>query len=122
MSSFANFVLVLLRLIHIVAAVGWFGLASLMALYIAPSIVAAGETGYRYMKSLLMGTRIATAFPIMSGVAMLAGILLYFNSDWRGFSTLGQIVLGIGALAGIAAGIHGGAVAGRAQRTFAETL
>jgi hypothetical protein len=117
-----NFLIALLRLIHIFSAVAWFGLASMMALYIAPTVVAAGENGFRYMKSLLTGTRIASTFPMVTGVAMLAGILLYFFGDVANFSTTGQIVLGIGALAGIAAGIHGGAVSGRSLRTFGETL
>jgi hypothetical protein len=117
-----QYLIALLRLIHIFSATAWFGIGATMAMYIAPTVLAAGENGYRYMKSLLTSTRIATAFPMVSGIAMLAGILLYFTGDVANFSRVGQIVLGIGALAGIAAGIHGGAVAGRALRTFGETL
>ena len=94
-----------------------------MALYVAPAVVAAGESGYRYMKSLLTSTRIAMAFPMVSGIAILAGILLYITGDvGNNFSTTGQIVLGVGALFGIAAGVHGGAIAGRALRAFGESL
>ncbi len=118
-----NFLIALLRLIHIVTAVGWFGLAAAMATYVAPAVLAAGESGYRYFKALLTSTRIATAFPIMSGTAVVAGLLLYVTGDVnRNFSQTGQIVLGLGSLFGIAAAIHGGAVAGRATRNLGESV
>src|SRR5258706_5963192 len=118
-----NFLIALLRLIHIVTAVGWFGLAAAMATYVAPAVLAAGESGYRYFKALLTSTRIATAFPIMSGTAVVAGLLLYVTGDVnRNFSQTGQIVLGLGSLFGIAAAIHGGAVAGSSLRTICESV
>src|SRR5260221_13021557 len=118
-----NFLIALLRLIHIVTAVGWFGLAAAMATYVAPGVLAAGESVYRYFKALLTSTRIATAFPIMSGTAVVAGLLLYVTGDVnRNFSQTGQIVLGLGSLFGIAAAIHGGAVAGRATRNLGGSV
>ena len=118
-----SYVIALLRLIHIVSAVMWVGLGAAMALYVAPAVANAGEIGVRYMKSLFTSTRIATAFPIVSGIAMLAGIILYITGDvGNNFSNTGQIVLGIGALFGIAAGVHGGAVAARSSRAFTESV
>lgn len=118
-----NFVLVVLRLIHIVAAFVWFGVGAATLFYVAPAVAVAGESGLRYMKALITRTPYARTFPIAAGVTMLAGILLYLVPDIGSrFSTTGNIVLGIGALAGILAGIHGGAKTGRATRELGEAL
>jgi hypothetical protein len=118
-----DIVLVLLRLLHLVSAFVWFGLSAALALYIAPAALAAGENGMRFLKSLLVQTAVARVFPIASGLTMLAGILLYIvGNSASHFSSTGNIVLGIGALAGIVAGIHGGAVTGRSTQTLGAAL
>lgn len=111
-----------LRLIHIVAAVAWVGIGLTTFLYIGPAATAAGESGLRFLKSLLTGTSYARIFPAAAGVTMLAGILLYLLGAMDRFSQTGNIVLGIGAIAGILGGIHGGAVTGRATRALGEAL
>ena len=97
-----NLLFALLRLLHIVSAVMWVGLAAAMALYVFPGAAAAGESGFRYMKALYTKTSMAMAFPIVSGVTVLAGIILYIMGGGN-FTTTGKIILGIGALAGLAA-------------------
>jgi hypothetical protein len=111
-----------LRLIHIVAAVAWVGFGLTTFLYIGPAAASAGESGLRFLKSFLTGTSYAMMFPIAAGVTMLAGILMYLLNAPSHFTTTGNIVLGIGAIAGILAGIHGGAVTGRATRALGEAL
>ncbi|MBI1276662.1 MAG: hypothetical protein GC179_00905 [Anaerolineaceae bacterium] len=118
-----NILLVLLRLIHIVGAFAWVGLGGAMSFYIIPATVAAGETGFRYMKSLFTQPGFAMIFPSVSGITTLAGILLYLVGDAAShFSQTGNIVLGIGAISGLAAAIHGGAVLGRTSRTVGQTV
>lgn len=118
-----NLVVTILRLLHIVAAFAWFGLGFTMTLYIGPAAAAAGESGLRFMRSLLVNTRFATVFAAVAGVTMLMGLLLYVTGDPNtSFSRTGQIVLGIGALVGLAAGIHGGAVTGRATTAYGKAL
>jgi hypothetical protein len=118
-----NLLLVLLRLIHIVGAFAWVGLSATTSFYLAPAAVAAGESGFRYMKSLFAQSGFAMMFAIVSGITTLAGILLYLVGDASShFSQTGNIVLGIGALAGLAAAIHGGAILGRTTRAVAETV
>lgn len=113
----------ILRLIHIVAAFSWFGLGSAMFFYIGPAAAASGESGVRFIKSLLTNTRFPMAFPISAGVTVLAGILLYVPGGASNhFTQLGNIVLGIGALAGLAAAVHGGAVTGRATAAYGAAL
>ena len=118
-----DILLVLLRLLHIVSGVAWFGLGAVTVFYIVPAATTAGESGLRFMKTLLTRTPYPRAFPMFAGLTMLAGILLYLVADSAShFSRTGNMVLGIGALAGIIAGIHGGAVTGRATKALGEAL
>jgi hypothetical protein len=118
-----DILLVLLRLLHIVSAFLWVGLGVATAFYVAPAAATAGESGLRFMKNLLTKTAYPRAFPMFAGLTMLAGILLYLVADSAShFSRTGNMVLGIGALAGILAGIHGGAVTGRATKALGEAL
>jgi hypothetical protein len=116
-----DIVIVLLRLLHIVAAFAWFGLGGAVAFFIAPTVMIAGDNGYRFLKTLLTKTPMARLFAPMAGLTMLAGIIMY-AMGYPNFTQLGNIVLGIGALAGIAAGIHGGALTGRATTALQKAL
>jgi hypothetical protein len=111
-----------LRFIHILTAVAWVGLGLATTFYIVPAAAAAGDSGLRFLKSLMTRTPYPRTFAIVAGITTLAGILMYALGAHNHFSTLGNIVLGIGALAGIAATIHGGAVTGRATRALGEAL
>jgi len=118
-----NIVLVVLRLLHIVSAVAWIALGATMTLYVAPAAVSAGETGYRYLKTLFTHTAFTRLIPAVAGLTTLAGILLYIVSDASShFSQTGNIVLGIGAAAGLIATIHGGALTGRATTALNKVL
>ncbi|MEZ4668984.1 MAG: hypothetical protein R3E39_13845 [Anaerolineae bacterium] len=118
-----DIILVVLRLIHIVSAFAWFGLGVTLTLYVVPAAVSAGDTGFRYLKSLFLNTAFAKVIPIVSGVTTLAGILLYLvGNSASHFSQTGNMVLGIGAAAGLIATIHGGAVTGRATRALGMAL
>lgn len=118
-----NIVLVLLRLLHIVAAVSWIGLGGVMTLYVVPLAVTSGEAGYHYLKSLFVRTAYTRLIPAIAGTTTLAGILLYLvgNASTH-FTQTGNMVLGIGALAGLAATIHGGALTGRATTALNNEL
>src|SRR5690242_8357492 len=97
--------LALLRLLHIVSAVGWIALSASLVLFILPSAVAASETGFRYLKGLFTRTSYARAIAPVAGTATLAGLLLYAVGGGR-FGPVGSIVLGVGAVAGLAAAVH----------------
>jgi hypothetical protein len=113
--------LAVLRLLHIVSAVGWIALSASLVMFILPSAVAASETGFRYLKGLFTRTAYARAIAPFAGTTTLAGILLYLVGGGR-FGPLGSAVLGIGALAGLAATIHGGAIVGRSTTAFVKSL
>lgn len=118
-----DIVLVLLRLLHIIFAFTWVGLGISLTFFVAPAAAAAGESGLRFMKSLLTRTSYPMAIAAASGLTTLAGILLYLigNASTH-FTQTGNMVLGIGAAAGLLATIHGGAITGRATGALAESL
>ena len=118
-----DIILVLLRLLHIVSAFAWVGLGAAVTFYIAPAAAQSGESGLRFMKTLLSKTNFGSIFAVVGGLTMLAGILLYVHGNaLRVFSQTGNIVLGIGAVAGILATIHGGSVVGRSTRALGTAL
>jgi len=118
-----NIVLVLLRLLHIVSAVSWLALGGMLTFYIAPAAVAAGENGYRFLKTLFTRTAYTRAIPMVAGTTTLAGLLLYAVGNAPShFSQTGNIVLGIGAAAGFIATVHGGAVTDRATKALSKVL
>jgi hypothetical protein len=79
-----NILLALLRLLHIVSGVAWVGLGLASAVYIAPTAIAAGEGGLRFLKALLTRTNFGNIFATVGGMTMLAGILLYAFGDIGG--------------------------------------
>lgn len=118
-----DIVLVLLRLLHIIAAFAWVGLGAASTFYIAPVAIAAGDSGLRFLKALFTRTSFGSVFAAAAGVTTLAGILLYiFGNSASHFSQTGNMVLGTGALFGILATLHGGAATGRATKALAEAL
>jgi uncharacterized membrane protein len=109
-----DIVLVVLRLIHIVAGVLWVGTGFFSAVILLPSLANLGADAGRFMMALGKNRAFALVFPITGVLTVLAGIILYLRPGASGmFSTLGWAVLSIGALAGIGAVVHGGAVTGR---------
>ena len=117
-----NIILVVVRLLHILAAVAWVGVGLTQVIIIGPALAAAGESGLRFAKALGTIPAFRMVFPVASGVTVLAGIILYLTGSVSHFSQTGNIVLGIGALAGIAAMIHGGAVTGRSAAALGELI
>ncbi len=118
-----DIVLVLLRLIHIVAAFLWFGVGFTQMFIIAPAIAASGVNGMRFAQAMNKSRLGQMIFPAAAGITMLAGILLYLTGDpSSNFSQTGNMVLGIGAVVGIIAGIHGGMYTGRAGAALGEAI
>jgi hypothetical protein len=102
-----DIVLVLLRLLHIVSAVAWIGIALSFTFFIVPASLASGDSGIRFLKTFLSKTPILVLFPISAGLAMGAGLLLYpVSSPWTHLSSTGNAVLSIGATFGMIAGVH----------------
>jgi hypothetical protein len=116
------YVITILRFLHIMFAVAWFGLGLASAYFIGPAVAKAGASGLRFMKAMFTATPYARVFPIVSVGTVLAGILLYATRPSARFSTLGFAVLSIGAILGLLAAGHGGAVTGKKTRELGQVL
>jgi uncharacterized membrane protein len=106
--------LVVVRLIHIVAAFLWFGTGFYSVVFLYPAIIDLGDAGGQFMKALAKNRFFALIFPVSAVLTVVAGILLYVKPGASShFSSTGWAVLSIGAVAGLLAAGHGGAVLGR---------
>jgi uncharacterized membrane protein len=114
-----DIVLVVVRLLHIVAGVFWVGAGLYAALILVPTLVRMGTEASSVMRSLGQSAVFRAMFPVSAVLTVLAGIILYLRPNASAvFSNTGWIVLSIGALAGILAAVHGGAVLGRMQGEY----
>jgi hypothetical protein len=107
----------ILRVIHIYSGVFWAGTGLFFAGFLGRAVKAVGPDGGKVM-SKINEVGLKGAFPAAAGLTMLSGLILYgmdvaaFGS-FKWANTLPGIILTIGALTGIAAGIIGGALLGR---------
>jgi MFS family permease len=101
-----QFIVIILRLVHIVAGAFWVGSALLLALYILPGVRRAGREGGR----VLPMAQVSRAMSIASLLTTVAGLLLF---GWLSRFAWGWIIsplglgLTIGSLAGLAAFLLG---------------
>jgi hypothetical protein len=107
-----DIVLISLRLLHIVAGVAWFGVGLATAFFLLPVMIRAGDNGRGFLQTLVTTTPFGWTAPILSLLTVLPGLLLYIVGDAAShFTQTGNIVLGVGAVAGFLAGFYGGSVA-----------
>lgn len=103
-----NTLIAVLRLLHIFTGVIWVGLILFQAFYLAPAINQTGKSGYQVFNAITRLAGFQRITPIVAIITTLAGILLYGMNRWDALlSTLGGILMLIGALAGLAAFGHG---------------
>jgi uncharacterized membrane protein len=106
--------LVVMRLIHIVAAFIWFGTGFYSSVFLFPTLVKMGADANNFVQVLVKNRLFAMIFPVSAVLTVVAGILLYLRPGASGpFTGTGWAVLSVGAVAGILAIGHGGAVMGR---------
>jgi hypothetical protein len=105
--------IVLLRLIHILSGIFWFGGTLMLVRFVFPTAKRLGPDGGRFMQSLMVEARLPVALAIAGWATTLAGLVLFYFSSGRfahSWMTSGQgITLSIGALFGISAALHGAA-------------
>lgn len=112
--DFASLLHTVLRLIHIVSAFAWFGVALVAALMIGPALVKAGPAALPGLKRVITHPLFNRLYAPAALLTTLAGLLLYGVSRSNiYFTTTGNIVLGIGTLFGLLAFGHGVAAMGR---------
>jgi uncharacterized membrane protein len=106
-----NVLVVVLRIIHIFAAIFWGGGALTMEFFISPSVAAAGEGGQQVARHLTNKIRIHVFMMVAAISTVLAGTLLYWL-DSDGFTTAWMrsptgIGFAIGGIFGFVAFIFG---------------
>ena len=72
-----NYLVVALRLAHIVFGVFWVGSSLLVNLFVAPAIAATGEAGQKFMGHLVTKSKISMRISIAAILTVLAGSWLY---------------------------------------------
>jgi len=100
------YLILFLRILHIVAGVLWVGGAAVNFLFVTPSVKATAPESGKFMQHL-MGRRNFGAFMgLTSGLTVLAGALLYWNTSsgfqWTWIKSGPGIVFSIGAVIGVA--------------------
>jgi len=118
-----NIYLLVLRIVHIIAAIIWGGGALIMEFFIGRTIADTGDTGQKFAQHLMNVLRMHKFMTAMALSTVLAGILLYwhdsngFTSAWMSSNT--GIGFGIGAVFGLIAFVFG-AIFGGANAKLGE--
>jgi uncharacterized membrane protein len=118
-----DYILIILRLIHIFAGVFWAGAVLFLNLYVMPAVQANPEAGQKFLQHLMMQSKVSTRIAAASGASILAGFILYwidsdgFSSAWA--SSGPGIGFGIGAAFGLIAFVIG-ILVGRNNRALAS--
>lgn len=106
-----DWLLIVLRLIHIIAGVLWVGGAIFFFYFIEPTANELGPDAEKFMGRIVVQRRMPIYFLVFSGLTVLAGLILYWidSSGLRGeWITSGfGLVLTIGGLAGLIAAVGG---------------
>ena len=110
----------ILRFVHIFSAIFWVGTTLFLVLFLEPTVRCLGPDGGKFMQRLLGGTRFSLVIALSAWITIIAGAFLYWPlTGWSPQVMFGsRLPLTLGALAGIAAGVVGAAVTGRASGQF----
>ncbi len=117
-----NYLIIALRIIHILAGIFWVGGTLIMAFFIVPTIGAMEEAGQKFISYLMQNLKFSMRMSAAAGLTVLAGVILFWI-DSKGF-TSAWMRSGAGRGFGIGAGfaIIGfitGILIGRAMKSMA---
>lgn len=120
-----DFAVTIFRFVHIITGVIWFGFAALLAWLMHPTAERMGANGMTMLRTFYAYSRIGVVMPVMAITTTVAGLVLWVQRtdsgmDLLAFGPTGDIVMSIGALAGILAAGHGATATGRYTGAFAQ--
>lgn len=98
-----NYLMILMRIIHIFAGVFWAGTAFFMISFVTPTVIATGAEGQKFMQQLAFRTRFTTAMMGVAILTVLSGLVMYwqiFNFRLSALSNGYGLLLTLGAIAG----------------------
>ena len=103
--------LILLRVVHVGAAMAWFGGAIVGGFFLFPTAKALGPAAQPFMEHLTKRRRIGVYFPIVAALTILAGAALYWRDsnglDPAWLSSPSGLAFTIGGVAAIVAFVGG---------------
>jgi hypothetical protein len=76
-----NWLVILLRIVHIGSGVLWVGGAALFSLYVEPTLKALGADSEKFLKEIVEVRKVPIFFATTSTLAVLAGLLLYWQDS-----------------------------------------
>jgi len=106
-----NYLMLVLRLLHIISGVLWVGAGLVMYFFIGPTLGATAEAGQKFAQHLITQTRFTAVITVAAILTVLAGASLYWidsgglTSAWM-HSGVG-LGFGIGAFFGLIGFIFG---------------
>jgi len=116
-------VLLVLRTIHILAAVFWVGGVLIVGLFIMPGIRAAGAGAQPVLAEIMMRRKLGVYLPASAMLSMLAGFALYYHNMKLSGGAWAHSSMGVGISAGvvlaIVATVFGMGISGPAARKLA---
>jgi uncharacterized membrane protein len=118
-----NYLMILLRLIHIIGGVFWVGAALLLQFFVAPAVAANPEAGQKLMGQMMGKARLSARMAAAGGATVLAGAIMYwldsdgFTSAWTRSGP--GIGFGLGAVFGII-GLILGVMVGRSNAAMMQ--
>lgn len=101
---------IVLRLAHIVSGTLWVGAAIFIALFLEPTVRAAGAEGGRFMARLTSETPLPKYMSIASLLTVLTGVVLYGLDSGFGLTWLSSregLIFTFGSVAGLVAYVTG---------------
>ena len=103
-----NWLMIILRIIHIFAGVFWVGVSMFNIGFLQPAVAATGAEGQKVMQYIARSTRLTAATYTASTLVVLSGLIMYgiltgFRPAAMAIGT--YLTLGVGGLFGIAAWI-----------------
>ena len=118
-----NYLIMALRVIHIVAGIFWVGGTLIMTFFIGPAVGATEEAGQKFMGYLVNKMNFSKRMSAAAGLTVLAGVILFwidskgFTSAWMSSGAGRGFGIGAGfAIIGLVTGI----IIGRTITAMAE--
>jgi len=106
-----DWLLIVLRVVHIGSAMSWFGGAIIGSFFLGPTADALGRAGQPFMEHLMNRRRMGVFFPIVAALTILSGAALYWRDsgglqlDW--ITSAVGLAFTVGGLAAIASFVGG---------------
>ena len=117
-----NYMMIILRLVHIFSSVLWVGTTFAMVLFISKTAEAVGKDSAAFMAHFTQKSGLSTWMAAASGLTLLSGLWMYYIviGPVPDYSIGRDLALTLGSLAGIIAFVMGMRMGGLTRKMKAE--